>query len=115
MKKLVFVILTLGLFFIACRKDKIPKYDLKIPRNKMVAIMVDLHVAEIAIQEYPQEQQDSIKMIYVTQIFEIHKTDKKLFEENYASLLKKPVLNSNVQSEVLDSIKVLNLKNQGKS
>ena len=103
------------IWLFACSNDKTPKYDLEIPRDKMVAIMVDLHVAEIAMQEYPQEQQDSIKMIYVTQIFKIHNVDKSIFEKNHGSLLKNPLLNSAVQAEVLDTIKVLNLKNQNGS
>lgn len=114
MKFFLSVFLVICLFF-SCKKDKTPEYNLEIPRKKMVAIMVDLHVAEIAMQEYPQNQQDSIKMIYVTQIFEIHKTDKKLFDKSHAELLKNPLLNSNVQTEILDTIRVLNLKNQGKS
>ncbi len=79
----------------------------------MIAIMVDLHVAEIAIQEYPTEEQDSIKMIFVTQIFSIHNTDKKKFENEYNTLLLNPLLNSKLQSEVLDTIKSIQNKFRG--
>jgi hypothetical protein len=102
------IILTFLLF--SCGKSKVPKYTLELPKEKLIAIMIDLHVAEIAIQEFPPEQQDSMKMIYVTQIFTIHKTDKSKFESSYNELLKNPVLNSHIQTAVLDTIKVLQEK-----
>jgi Domain of unknown function (DUF4296) len=108
MKNIFFILLIFSI--IACKNSKIPKYTLDIPKEKMIAIMIDLHVAEIAIQEFLPDQQDSMKTIFVTQIFKIHKTDKAKFESNFKKLIGNAELNSSVQTEVLDSVRSINEK-----
>jgi hypothetical protein len=108
MKKIVgFIILFLCVY--SC-KPKPKVYDFEIPQNKLVGILADLHVAEAAIGQYTEEKKDSMRTLFVTEIFQIQKIDKALFDTIVSQLNYHPELNYEIQRMVFDSLKSLENK-----
>lgn len=90
----------------SCRKklDEVANYDLAIPREKMVSILTDIYLAEAALIEYSTEKQDSMRKLFITEIFTIQKTDKALFDSTLVLLGKNALLYNDIHNEILDSL-----------
>ena len=75
-----------GLFFISCSKkeEKIPENIL--PKEKMIQVMVDVHLAEAVIQSRNLNLNDSTKTIaagYYKNLFEKNKINEQQFRESF--------------------------------
>ncbi|MCB0646198.1 MAG: DUF4296 domain-containing protein [Saprospiraceae bacterium] len=96
------------LLFSACGKDKnkqeTPEYNLPIPREKLVNILADIYVAEASLIEYTADKQDSMRKLFITEIFTIHNLDKTYFDSIQRVLSNNVDLFNDVHHEVLDSI-----------
>jgi hypothetical protein len=96
------------LFFLcSCKKDNdnVP-YTLEYPREKLIPLMIDMHVAEAALQQFQTQEKDSMKAVFITQILKIHKLDKKDLEKIMSDLRSDAFLNSMIQEQVMDSVRV---------
>lgn len=70
----------ISMFFLASCTEKLPSPI--IPDERTTQIMVDLAVAEAAVQPLNGYQKDSLMMVYFSQVFEIHGVTKAQYEEN---------------------------------
>ena len=100
MKKNIIIILTCYLVVAGCIKNEGPT----IPQEKMVDILVDIHLIEASLLGYSEEQKDSLTHLYYGQIYEIHSVseDSFLTEMNY--LKHHPDYMSKTYEKVLEEI-----------
>ena len=100
-------ILFIALFATACSDDvKVPKDIL--PKDKMVAVMADMHIAEAAVnsrsyilgnQEYLYYIGDVYKHVYKS-----HKITKAQFDKSYAYYSSHPELFNAVYQDVISEL-----------
>lgn len=87
---------------IACEEQE---PTLTMPQEKLIPILVDVHLAEGATYNVLKEQKDSLLKIYYKQIFEIHEVSEELFNENIAILQQNPSLTVQVYKIVQEEVK----------
>ncbi len=81
MIKQLIIILSCFLVVFGCTKKESPT----IPQEKMIDILVDIHLVEASLLGYSDEQKDSLTQLYYGQIYQIHSIseDSFLTEMNY--------------------------------
>lgn len=99
MNRALFFFLIL-LFFGACQ----PESQLSISNEKMIAVLVDVHVAEAAMQNLSNNQKDSIAQVYYGQIYQIHGLTKEQFAADIDYVTHHPKLMENLYSKVLENL-----------
>jgi len=94
-KKLIFVkhliniqILLLVLLLAACSKSEAPQ--LSLTEEKMLDILVDVHIAESSIQNIYGSEKDSLINLYYQQIYKIHDITEATFNENMKLIRRNP-------------------------
>lgn len=90
----LFLLLTLS----ACNKDQ---EKLPIREEKMIDILVDVHVAEAAMQELSSVIRDSLGEVYYGQIFEIHDITEEDFNKTMYLIKQDPEHMERIYKEVL--------------
>lgn len=83
-----------------------------VAEEKLIEVLVDIHIAEAALQPVYEANKDSLANLYYDQIFEIHDFDRETFFKNIAILRKHPELTRDIYKKVTERIKVMddNLK-----
>ncbi|MBK7871395.1 MAG: DUF4296 domain-containing protein [Saprospiraceae bacterium] len=96
-----FSIMSIILFVAACtpRNERLP-----IDEPKLVAILVDVHLAEAAMQEMPSIIQDSVGRIYYNQIFRIHQVSEADFNKTIYLLKMNPAKMESVYKKVSETL-----------
>ena len=54
----------------SCKKEK--RAELPMEEEEVISLLGDMHFANSAVMILPKENRDSMKLIYETQVFEIH-------------------------------------------
>lgn len=95
------------IFFIACSKkeEKIPENIL--PKDKMIKVMVDVHIAEAAIQNKYLSLNDSTKKIaagYYRNLFEKNKITEQQFRESFLYYAHHLDLFNKIYEEVINEL-----------
>jgi hypothetical protein len=77
------------MIFIACNADQA---DLPIDREKMVDILVDVHLAESALQETTaaDAKKDSLGKVYYNKIFTLHQVKEADFNKSLYLIKENP-------------------------
>lgn len=104
MKIYVVFVLSLMAFIISCKKKE-TTYNLSIPKPKLINILTDIYIAETTVKEHSSKNKDSLKNLYFTEIYEIHKIKEEDLKSNLDKLSRDFQLNEQIQKEVLDSLK----------
>ena len=105
--RLIILVFLFALSFLSCKKThKPPTYNFEIPREKLVSVLLDVYIAEAALLEYEKTYQDSMRKMFITEIFTIHKLDKVLFDTTMVQLAQDPELYKDIHSQVTDSLKL---------
>lgn len=89
-----------------CSKEETP-YQLS--DEKLVDILSDLHISESATQHLSLAFRDSMVLVYLDQILEIHEVPKEIFEPAYQKLKRDPQKLQIIYGKVikrLDNLKV---------
>ena len=76
----------------------------------MVDILVDVYVAEAALQLVFETEKDSVANLYYDQIFTIHEVDRSQFYENVSILRDYPSLTKRVYGKVVEQLKAIEKK-----
>lgn len=98
MKQVFFIFIIMSIA-IACNAglEKPP-----INRQKMAKILVDVHIAESAMQDLQNaEKKDSIGRIYYSKIFKIHKVSGADFDQSLKYYRKDPAKMETLYKEVI--------------
>lgn len=64
--------------------------EMPIDENKLINILVDVHVAEAAMQEYASPKKDSIGKVYYQEIFSLHHVTEEAFIKSMYLLRQDP-------------------------
>lgn len=98
MKRVFFIFLIVNIT-IACNTGSEKP---TINRQKMAKILVDVHIAESAMQNLQNaEKKDSIGRVYYNKIFKIHKVSGADFEQSLKYYRKDPVKMETLYKEVI--------------
>lgn len=92
------ILLFLLLILNACNKDQ---EKLPIQEEKMIDILVDVHLAEAAMQELSSVIRDSIGEVYYGQIFEIHDITEEDFNKTLFLIKQDPKHMDRIYKDVL--------------
>ena len=106
-KKNVTTLCLCGLLLISCSKkeEKIPENIL--PKEKMIPIMVDVHLAEAKIQSNNLSMTDSTKKIaagYYKNVFEKNKITEQQFRESFLYYSRHLDLLNKIYEEVISEL-----------
>jgi hypothetical protein len=78
----------------------------------MRIIMIDLYIANAAVEMSPDKNKDSLKRIYHTEICKIHDISSKELKECIGYVNSNLKLNSRLQREIIDSLANNNMLNK---
>lgn len=98
MKRLLSLCLLILIF--ACSSQE----QLTIPKDKMVAILVDVHLAEAAMQRLVNKVKDTVSVRYYEEIFEIHQITEEIYLENLHILERNPALSKKIYEETMSKV-----------
>lgn len=93
-----------------CKK----KREVPIPKEVLVKVLADVHIAEAAMYLFSDRIKDSIGLVYHNQIFQIHGITQEDFDQSIEILREDPLLTSIIYTGVyerLDSLDQERLKN----
>ena len=97
----IFLLLICITFLFSCKEEEIP---LPISEEQLIPILVDVHIAEAAVQNVRYEIKDSISDIYYEQIFTIHKVEEKDFYETMDHLKRDAIKLEAIYAQVLEEL-----------
>jgi hypothetical protein len=99
----------------SCIDNSIPEYVLS--KEKMTAILIDVHVAEAKAAAYNLLTVDSAAALFSVmeaEIYKKHKVDKKAYKKSYEYYMKRPELFEQIYNSVIDSLTVRQAKGEVK-
>jgi Domain of unknown function (DUF4296) len=94
-----------------CYQNPISTEPLPIPTEKLVPLLVDVHLAEAVLIDFPiGSARDSAAAEVYTKVLALHKIDSSDYENTQRILSKNPQLMATIHEQVL-----LNLQNKSAS
>lgn len=90
-----------------CTKEETP-YQLS--DEQLAAIMADIHISESATQHLSLSFRDSMVLVYLDQVLEIHEVPKESFEADYDRLKRDPKKLQLVYAKVIERLNQLKIK-----
>jgi len=75
-----------------------------IPEEKMINILIDVHLIEASLLGYSNEQKDSLTQLYYQQIYEIHSISEEEFLNEMKYLKRHPDYLAQLYEQVLEGI-----------
>jgi hypothetical protein len=107
MKSLLFVLCIIA-GFISCEGDKQSEsIPFTISEDSLVMIMIDLQIADQAIKVADPKSRDSMRHLYASQLLEIYGIDSLKLATNLNLLKNDKKIFEEIQTRVVDSLKVL--------
>jgi hypothetical protein len=100
MKKTISCLIFSFFVFFSCKKND----PMSIPKNKMVSMLADIHVAENASAYLSESKKDSIMKVYMNQIYEIHSVGEVEFRQNLEIIKKEPARMKEFYKQVQDTL-----------
>ncbi|MEM1322193.1 MAG: DUF4296 domain-containing protein [Bacteroidota bacterium] len=100
----------LAFFFTACG----PKEDERLPDDRLINLLADIHLAEAAMQQAYKETKDSLAGVYYEQIYTIHKVSEAQLEAELKYLQSHPDLAEAIYGQVLEVLNERDLRNDNK-
>ena len=88
----------------ACQNEKKQKKPLPMAEDKLVQVLTDVHLAEVAGQSLLGPARDSLQAEYYRQIFRMHQADSAAFFQSLDMLLKEPERAKEIYEKVLENL-----------
>lgn len=107
-EKVIFYILLPIICFVGCKEEDAFNYQLT--NEKFVEILTDLHISESATQHLSLSYRDSMAIVYLNQILEIHEVPSDVFEPEYNELKRDPEKLAKVYDLVIKRLNEIKLK-----
>lgn len=105
MKKILFY--SLFAFFLSCKDQEeksISIPDHVLPKEKMVQVITDIHIAEAEINLNAIPDSAFKKSIYFEEIFKEHQITKRQYEESLAFYIDHPEILNKIYEQVLNDL-----------
>lgn len=100
LKLLVFCLLVM-FFFTYCKEDK-GKYPLT--DKEIKALLMDIHTSEAALQSVFGRRKDSLRSVYMKNIYQIHRTDSLSVQTLLKKLREDPEKIETIYQQLLDDM-----------
>ncbi len=85
---------------------------LSVPPQKMIEVLVDVHVAEAALQNLSSDTKDSLMVVYYDQIYDIHGITATQFEQDMTYIKRHPKTMEKIYEKVLEQLNKLEAETQ---
>lgn len=95
--RLVFIIIALS----GCNSDS---SNLPIPKDKLLPVLIDIHLVEAVVDNDSQVMKDSLTALYYPQIFEKHGVTSKDFDSTVKYMNVHPKLMHDIYEDVMKEI-----------
>ena len=95
--RLVFVVFALS----ACHSES---NNLPIPKDKLLPVLIDIHMVEAVVDNDSQVMKDSLTALYYPQIFEKHGVTAKDFDSTVKYMNVRPKLMHDIYEDVMKEI-----------
>ena len=105
MKKIIPLVIALA-FVLACSSDKPPEGIL--PEDKMVEILVDIHMAEGVASSLtiPYDSSRKVYPVLEKQVFQKHQVEDSVFLESFTYYLRNSATMERIYARTIDSLSV---------
>lgn len=94
-----------GLFLLGCQQEK-EEDPLPYEDEKIISILMDVHLAEAALQSLGKVMKDSMTGVYYDQIYTIHKISKADFEKMMALLRNSPKNLNRIYGQLMERVEI---------
>ena len=95
--RLIFIILALS----ACQSDS---HNLPIQKDKLIPVLIDIHLVEAVVDNDSQTMKDSLTALYYPQIFSKHNVTAKDFDSTIKFMNERPKLMHDMYEDVMKEI-----------
>lgn len=99
LKKISFILALFALS--ACHSDR---NNLPIPKEKLLPVLIDIHMVEAVVDNDSQVMKDSLTTLYYPQIFEKHGVTAKDFDSTVKFMNERPQLMHSIYDDVMKEI-----------
>lgn len=80
---------------------------LKVPEERLVGVLADLHIAEAALQALRGDTKDSMAAVYYDQIYTLHAVDSAAVHQSLEQLRKDPQRMKALYDRVMERVETL--------
>lgn len=94
----------------ACREEAIP---IPLSEEKIIDVLIDLHMAESMINKLPLTDRDSVGHVYYRMIYREHGVAKESFDESIDILREDPIRLNAIYEQILEKLNVLEATERG--
>jgi hypothetical protein len=98
------------LFFASCGDKEIP---IPLSEEKLVDVMIDMHIAEAMIEKLPVSDRDTVGHVYYRMIYREHGVTQADFDESIQVLREDPERLDAIYVQVLEKLNVLEATERG--
>ena len=99
LKKIKLVFITFA--FSACHLDS---HNLPIQKDKLIPVLIDIHMVEAVVDNDSQAMKDSLTALYYPQIFAKHNIAAKDFDSTVKFMNERPQLMHDIYEDVMKEI-----------
>jgi len=104
------IILLLALFIaVSCEEEQAP---LPLSEDTLIPVLIDIHVAEAALQNLRGNTKDSMANVYYDQICTIHKVDRALLDTTLSMLRNRPEQMQDIYVKAMEEIDRRSVQNK---
>jgi len=104
-RRLLFFLLFSAALVQACRQEA--KAELLIPDDQLVDVLVDVHLAEAALQNRFGLAKDTLAERYYDKIFELHGIEQATFDETMERVRRDPEIAQRIYERVLEKLSAM--------
>ncbi len=88
----------------ACNDEPRP---LRVPEERLVLVLADIHIAEAALQALRGDTKDSMSAVYYDQIYTLHKVDSAAVHQSLEQLREDPQRMKDLYDRVMERVETL--------
>lgn len=102
-----FLLLSL-LLLSGCKHEE----SLPVSQETLINVLIDVHAAEAAVTHLTGEEKDSVIHVYYSQIMEIHRMKREVFDTCVAILRRNPELTEEIYEQIQETLKKKNVEEE---
>ncbi len=84
--------------------------SLPLPKDQLTEVLIDIHLAEAAVQELPVDRRDTVLRVLYAEILQQHGLDSATFDSAIVLIRKQPKLMDGMYTSILDSLRVMGIR-----
>ena len=100
----ILLMMTAGILFFGCQQEK--EDPLPYEDEKIISILLDVHLAEAALQSLGKVMKDSMTDVYYDQIYTIHHISKADFQKMMELLRNSPKNLNRIYGQLMERVEI---------